>query len=82
MHTYPYMCEEISGTKQMPQNNTRKTCDYFNFSNTIYPFTLPSFVPNAPFLYPLKQKILRLSDVFKGNRKVALGTNGLFNYSL
>ena len=37
MHTYLYMCEEISGTKQMPQNNTRKTFDYFNFSNTIYP---------------------------------------------
>ena len=37
MHTYLYMCEEIGGTKQMPQNNTRKTFDYFNFSNTIYP---------------------------------------------
>ena len=42
MHTYPYMCEEISGTKQMPQNNTRKTFDHFNFSNTIYPYLIRS----------------------------------------
>ena len=33
------------------------------------------FVPNAPFLYPLK--ILRFSDVFRGERKGALQTNGL-----
>ena len=32
------------------------------------------FVPNAPFLYPQKNK--RFSDVFKGYRKGALGTTG------
>ena len=30
------------------------------------------FVPNAPFLYPLQ-----FSNVFRGQRKVTLGTNGL-----
>ena len=36
------------------------------------------FVPNAPFLYPLKhQKTLRFSDVLMGERKGALETNGL-----
>ena len=38
------------------------------------------FVPNAPFLYPLKTSenltvFLRFSDVFSGHRKGALGTN-------
>ena len=36
------------------------------------------FIPNAPFTYPLKTlENLRFSDVFKGWRKGALGTNGL-----
>ena len=36
------------------------------------------FVPNAPFLYPLKtSENLRFFDVFRGWRKSALGTNGL-----
>ena len=39
---------------------------------------LNPFVPKAPFLYPLKtSKNLRFSDVFRGQRKGALGTNGL-----
>ena len=36
------------------------------------------FVPNIPFLYPLKTSgNLRFSDVFRGQRKGALGTDGL-----
>ena len=36
------------------------------------------FVPSAPFLYPLKtSETVRFSDVFRGQRKGALGTNGL-----
>ena len=36
------------------------------------------FVPNAPFLCPLKtSKTIRFSDIFRGKRKDALGTNGL-----
>ena len=42
------------------------------------------FVPNALFFYPLKiffllPEIIRFSNVFRGWRKSALGTNG-FNY--
>ena len=37
-----------------------------------------TFVPNVPFLYPLKTlETIRFSDVFRGYRKGALGTNGL-----
>ena len=36
------------------------------------------FILNAPFLFPLKtQKTVRFSDVFRGQRKGKLGTNGL-----
>ena len=36
------------------------------------------FVPNAPFLCLLKtSETIRFSDVFRGERKDALGTNGL-----
>ena len=43
---------------------------------------LNPFVPNAPFLYPWKhRKTWRFSDVFRGYRKGALGTNEL-NYDL
>ena len=39
---------------------------------------LNQFVPNAPFLYSLKTSESRkVSDVFRGERKDALGTNGL-----
>ena len=39
------------------------------------------FVPIAPFLYPRKnKKNLRFFDVFRGQRKGALGTNGLTNF--
>ena len=41
-------------------------------------FSLNSFVPEAPFLYPLNyQKTLRLSDVLRGYRKGAMGANRL-----
>ena len=44
-----------------------------NCKKQINPFFL-----NAPFLYPLEtSKKLRFSDVFKGQGKGALGTNGL-----
>ena len=43
---------------------------------TIIQLLVNPFVPNAPFVYPLKQKTLRLS-VFWGYTKRALGTNGL-----
>ena len=40
------------------------------------------FVPKAPFLYLVKtsENIITFSDVFKGYRKGALGTNGLKLY--
>ena len=42
------------------------------------PFTINPFVPNAPCVYPLKnQNTVRFSDVLRGQRKVALGTNEL-----
>ena len=38
------------------------------------------FVPNAPFLYPLKTSENRkVFDVFRGQRKCALGVNELIN---
>ena len=42
------------------------------------------FVSNAPFLYPLKTSGNRkdFSDVFRGQRKSALGTNGLSKVKL
>ena len=41
------------------------------------------FVPIAPFLGPLKtSEIYRFYDVFRGQRKSALETNGLTNTSL
>ena len=38
-------------------------------------FSVSLFIPNAPFLYPLKT--LRFSDVFNGERKGAFEANGL-----
>ena len=38
------------------------------------------FVPSATFLIPWKQKTVRFSDVFKGQRKGALGTNELKDF--
>ena len=44
------------------------------------------FVPNAPFLYHLKtsenRKVVRFSDVFRGQRKDVLATKGLSNKTL
>ena len=41
-------------------------------------FSINLFVPNVPFLYTLKTSgNLRVSDVFRGCRKGALGTNRL-----
>ena len=41
-------------------------------------FTLPHLFPMHPFSTPWKsKKTLRFSDVFRGDRKGALGTNGL-----
>ena len=43
---------------------------------TSYPIN--PFVPNVPFLCPWKhQSVSRFSDVFRGERKGALGTSGL-----
>ena len=43
-----------------------------------FEFIINSFVPNAPFLYPLKtSKNGKFSDVSRGLRKGALRTNGL-----
>ena len=39
------------------------------------------FVPSATFLIPWKQKTVRFSDVFRGYRKGALGTNGFICFS-
>ena len=44
-------------------------------SDLLFKVYINPFIPNAPFLYPLKT--LRFSDVFRGKRKGALGTNGL-----
>ena len=58
-----------------------------NHQQTIWkslnPTILIPFVPNGPFLYPLKTfpTTLRFSDVFRGQRKGALGTNGLIKTS-
>ena len=39
---------------------------------------IKQFVPNTSFLHPLKkQTALPFTDVFRGQRNVALGTNGL-----
>ena len=44
---------------------------------------LNPFVPNTPFLYPLEtSENLRFSDVFRGKRKSALGTNRLIHYAV
>ena len=44
-------------------------------------FVINPFVPNAPFLYPLKtKKTIRFSNVFRWWRKGALGTNELVTY--
>ena len=44
-------------------------------SDLLFKVYINPFIPNAPFLYPLKT--LRFSDVFRGKRKGALGTSGL-----
>ena len=41
------------------------------------PMPINPFVPNTPFLYPLKTSKNVTSDVFEGYRKGALGTNEL-----
>ena len=42
---------------------------------------LNSFVPNASFLYPLKtSENLKFSDIFRRQRKDAVGTNGLNHF--
>ena len=47
-------------------------------TNITHVIRINPFVPNAPFLYPMKTpETVNFSNIFKGQKKGALGTNGL-----
>ena len=51
--------------------------DYTKYSNETFINSLKPFVPNAPFLYPLKTLENRKCFYFQGVEKGSLGTNSL-----
>ena len=61
----------FSYTKQCKINQ----CQQKNLRLSLHTFFINPFVLNAPFLYPLKK--VRFSNVLRGQRKSALGKNGL-----
>ena len=77
---------------RMRENTDNKNSEYGHFSRSdrkrslarnAWNITINPFVPNAPFLYPLKtSENLTVSDVFRGSRKGASGTNGLIRGTL
>ena len=82
-----HMCFPVYFTKFLRtpflQNTSRRLLLYIEFKtfvllNHVVLDNINPFVPSTHFLYPLKtSKTVKFSDVFTGQRKGLLGTNGL-----